>query len=158
MFLLCSIWRMTDRPASWRMPTRNAADGREIRHHRRQEGAGLVRSGRKPAVARFRRPLDQLDVGQQGEGRRSRRRHLRDGTERRGEARTSQGHAGDPDDDRGARRLDGRAVGRSQGAAATAAGRRTEDRRDRLEGRSRGGGEALLANADAQYKLSKRPI
>ena len=46
-----------------------------------------------------------------------------------------EGYAGHPDDFRGIRRLDACAVGRSQGAAAPAAGRNASDRGDGREGR-----------------------
>jgi hypothetical protein len=46
-----------------------------------------------------------------------------DHTERDSRADPSQSHAGDPDNARGMRRLDARAMGRSEGAAATVARR-----------------------------------
>src|SRR6266404_8564594 len=56
-------------------------------------------------------------------------RLLDDRAERDSRADPSQSHAGDPDNARGMRRLDARAMGRSEGVAATAAGRSVEDRR-----------------------------
>jgi hypothetical protein len=42
-----------------------------------------------------------------------------DRAERSGHSHPSEGHAGDPDNARGMRRLDARAMGRSEGVAAT---------------------------------------
>lgn len=53
------------------------------------------------------------------------------------------GHASDPRDGRGARRLEARAVGRGEGTAAAIARRRAEDRcARRIQGRSGGGVKA----------------
>ena len=61
-----------------------------------------------------------------------------DVAERGGRADPPQGHAGDPDHRRGARRLDARAVGRSEGIAATPARRCIENCRSRCRQRRSG--------------------
>lgn len=91
------------------------------------------------------------DQRPEGQGRRDHRGRIcvpDHGAERRDRPRSSKGDAGHPDDHRGARRLDARTLGRGQGAAAPAAGRGAEDRRDRREGRCAIASSGRIIEAD----------
>ena len=81
-----------------------------------EKGRGVVRAQRGSAAIRLRRNLDGVSRGpwhqvQADTGAASGLWLLDDLAERGGRADPSQGNAGDPDDGRGARRLDARAVG-----------------------------------------------
>src|SRR5713101_5216296 len=89
-----------------------------------KEGRRLVRAERRPTAVRFRWDLDRI----QGRPRHQVKADPRpspglripdDGTERDSRADPSQSQAGEPDNARGMRRLDARAVGRSEIVAAT---------------------------------------